>query len=633
MAYALEAIATILALYAAKMAFDFLRTLAKARAIGLPIVFVPVDMTPTLWVIIGPHLRKPLQRILPPGLWRRISLTIFGWEFQEGLRPFEHFVPGDCGRDSAGSFVLVGLTSLQVWTADPVAASEITQRVRDFEIPRSHAPALGPYGPNVLSTNGERWAMHRKIVTGVLDERISRAVFEESSHQVAGLLDEVFASSSSSSNDNALTYDTERLFDTLKRVTIHVLLNVSMGAKVPWSSRHEPATPEPGYTMSHISSLLTTVVNLVGVGLLPVGILCAWPRWLPWHDLMNLVGRARRELYRRSKSILDGEREKRRAEATAAEEAADDGGKRGANIMSKLLRASESADNGYGLTEDEMISNLFAVTAAGFETTAASLSFALVLLARYPLWQDWLLEEIDELSAITQSAAGPPQPVKDGSNGAANGSPSSSTPRADYHTIFPRAMRIQAVMFETLRLYSPVPHVHRETASAQKLNTSSGKTVVLPERVRINIDSIALHLLPCWRDVNRQSDPIFVGQQQKQQQEDLKDERVYRPSRWLNPPGSAQKLYRPPKGTWVPWSRGGRVCPGQKMAQVEFAAVLWFSDVLSSGSIRGGEGPAETQARLDRRLADSRWVTVLQMNGVFGQREGEGLAMRLRRRR
>lgn len=30
----------------------------------------------------------------------------------------------------------------------------------------------------------------------------------------------------------------------------------------------------------------------------------------------------------------------------------------------------------------------------------------------------------------------------------------------------------------------------------------------------------------------------------------------------------------PPKGQFIPWADGPRVCPGQKFAQVEFVAVL-----------------------------------------------------------
>lgn len=113
------------------------------------------------------------------------------------------------------------------------------------------------------------------------------------------------------------------------------------------------------------------------------------------------------------------------------------------------------------------------------------------------------------------------------------------------------------------------------------------------------------------------------------------DEYMFRPSRWINPPGSAQAHYHPPKGTWIPWAMGPRVCPGMKMAQVEFVAAMLT--LLKRHRIERvpleGEDAEGAEKRLDARLRDSRWVTVLQMNSVFEPREGQGLPLRIVRRR
>ena len=49
------------------------------------------------------------------------------------------------------------------------------------------------------------------------------------------------------------------------------------------------------------------------------------------------------------------------------------------------------------------------------------------------------------------------------------------------------------------------------------------------------------------------------------------DCREFRPSRWID---SAGQIITPAKGTFLPWSAGPRICPGVKMAQVEFVATL-----------------------------------------------------------
>ena len=47
------------------------------------------------------------------------------------------------------------------------------------------------------------------------------------------------------------------------------------------------------------------------------------------------------------------------------------------------------------LTEEEIAGNLFIFTAAGFDTTANTMSYAVALLAVYPEWQAWIQTEID----------------------------------------------------------------------------------------------------------------------------------------------------------------------------------------------------------------------------------------------
>lgn len=594
MAYATKAIVAVVLIYLSQFLHSFIRNLLNGRKIGLPTVVVPVDQTQLPWLILAPPARSWLKRILPKQIWNRLAVAIFGWEFHEKLRPFEEFTAHH-GNGKGMSFVLVGLGQLELWTADPTAVQDILLRHRDFEVPHSLEFALGQYGPNVLTTNGDQWTRHRRIVSSVIDERISRTVFEESTEQSEGLLGEMQMSADSDAPEST---ETRHLFDMLKKITIHVLLTAGMGTKVAWKDSQEGEI-ESGYTMTHIKSLTTVVTSIVGMGLLPTAILVRWPRWLPGHHKMSSIGCAKFEVQQRSKAILDQERiSKARGDTPGLTN----------NIMRKLLEAAEDGnDSGQPLSEAEMISNLFIFTAAGFETTATLLAYAMVLLARYPKWQDWLLEEVDELISADER----PEPM-------------------EYTAIFPRATRTMAFMFETLRLYSPVCHVHRETASPQILHTATG-TVQLPANTRIYVNTVAIHLLPVWRDINKASDPSFY----ESEPSSPTDEYAFRPSRWLNPPDSAQRIYHPPKGTWIPWAMGPRVCPGQKMAQVEFTAVILtlLRRYRVDAVPLNGEGCKETEARLDAGLRDSSWVTVLQMNNVFDPKPNEGLPMKFSRRR
>ncbi|KAK3290834.1 cytochrome P450 [Chaetomium fimeti] len=609
------AIVTVILIFFTKFAYNYARNVFQARKIGLPVILTPVDQGHLLWILLAPLNRERIQQLLLKGIWSRVSLTIFGWEFHEKLRPFDEYLPGH--RDGCGmgrSFVLVGLRKTEIWTADPVAAQDLMTRAQDYEVPKAMSYALGTYGPNVLTSNGDRWRKHRKIITSVIDEHIIRSVFEESIRQTSMLLGDILTPTDGKRKLNSA--ETVQLFDMLKKVTIHVLLGTSMGVDVgDWDRSNR--TVEPGYKMPHVESLNTMVVSIVGVGMLSKELLTCWPRWLPWHKKMTTVGCAKMEVEKRSRAILKQERERRATGETTPKP----------TIVSKIVGASdEGKGSGVVLTEAEMISNLFIVTAAGFETTATTLAYAMVLLARHPEWQDWLLEEVDDLSLISAGTAANEKGLM------------------DYSAVFPRATRTLAFMFETLRLFPPVPHVHRETTAPQTLQTATG-TIHVPAGTRVYVNSLALHILPSWRHVNHQSDPPFVqvaeasraGATTATGGAEATDEYVFRPSRWLNPPGSAQAHYHPPKGTWVPWAMGPRVCPGMKMAQVEFVAAILT--LLKQHRIErvplGDEDWEAAGARLDARLRDSRWVTVLQMNDVFEPNEakGEGLRLKIAKRR
>lgn len=83
--------------------------------------------------------------------------------------------------------------------------------------------------------------------------------------------------------------------------------------------------------------------------------------------------------------------------------------------------------------------NLFVFTAAGFDTTANTMGYAMTLLAVYPEWQGWIVEEIDEVLADQA----------EGTEG-----------ELEYNEIFPRLVRVLAVMVR--HLLCPVfPHLPR----------------------------------------------------------------------------------------------------------------------------------------------------------------------------
>lgn len=64
----------------------------------------------------------------------------------------------------------------------------------------------------------------------------------------------------------------------------------------------------------------------------------------------------------------------------------------------------EGASASGGLTDDEILGNLFVYNFAGHETTAGTLCFAFHLLAIYPKIQDWVREEV---CSVYEQCSGP----------------------------------------------------------------------------------------------------------------------------------------------------------------------------------------------------------------------------------
>jgi len=60
-------------------------------------------------------------------------------------------------------------------------------------------------------------------------------------------------------------------------------------------------------------------------------------------------------------------------------------------------QGKSGSSSGLSLTEDEIKGNLFTFSAAGFDTTANTMGYAVTLLAAYPQWQAWIREELQSL--------------------------------------------------------------------------------------------------------------------------------------------------------------------------------------------------------------------------------------------
>lgn len=219
---------------------------------------------------------------------------------------------------------------------------------------------MAKFGQNVLTSHGDSWSRQRKVVASVINERISRTVFDETVHQTKGLISELEESAA-----DGIT-DSHRLFDMGKKITINVLSGAGMGARVAWND-DSTETPKPGFKQTYIQSVKALMDGIQGPLILPQWVLLNWPKSFPGSKMMRSTGSAVQEFPAHTTAMLERERERSRTSNYTGTRH---------NIMSQLLQASEHGEDSSveksgrnTLSDEEMMSNLFIFTAAGFDTT------------------------------------------------------------------------------------------------------------------------------------------------------------------------------------------------------------------------------------------------------------------------
>lgn len=305
------------------------------------------------------------------------------------------------------------------------------------------SPLKGDYGPGTvdrdIQARGESWSRQRRIIAQALNDRISPSVWQESAEQASALAGQLVVSSATWT-----TGKPAQTLDGLRIVAINVLAHIAYGHHKHFS------LPSPSrkrsWDMSYVDAIAICTEYLMLAALLPAR-LCRMPV-MP--HILQTLGVALTQLPQLTRDMLHQER-------NSAKKYGSD--KRPETIMSALVRLSDeeksqnysvdttfekhlSTDmpriNKLYLTEDEIAGNLFIFTAAGFDTTANTMGYAVTLLTAYPEWQAWIQAEIDTVMNTT------------------------SRTMTDYETCFPRLVRCMAVMV-CHHLYPPLTHIQADS--------------------------------------------------------------------------------------------------------------------------------------------------------------------------
>lgn len=227
---------------------------------------------------------------------------------------------------------------------------------------------------------GNQWRRHRKVVAPPFTERNNHLVWAEAIRQASRMLDTW-----------ATTVPLPAILPSLKTLTINVISHAGFGVSIPFNDTSDTSdasdskltsstTPSPGHTMTFKTAveLITNDFRITMVTrLLPGWVLRRAPAGL------QRIEKAYHEFGDYLRELLQGEKE------TPSKKE---------NLLSALNRSNEveRETQGTGLSDEDMVGNVFLFALAGHETTSAALEYVILNLALHPEKQEWLHAKMDE---------------------------------------------------------------------------------------------------------------------------------------------------------------------------------------------------------------------------------------------
>ncbi|KAK3349235.1 cytochrome P450 [Lasiosphaeria hispida] len=633
----LQVLCAFVVLCAAYALFNNLYCLARnirtARKSGIRYVVVPVNSYNKWFSLLGARLLSltdPLFSPPSPTSWR--WLVRGGWPWRIRYAPFAKL-----GTDT---FMTVAPGGSILYTADEDVIRQILGRMKDFPKPIFLYRNVDIFGKNVVTTDGASWRRHRRLVAPALGEKNNRLVWDETVRQMQSLTRKWMKTQSEA-------------IKTLRGDAMLLSLNVigragfgqDMG--IPDSGK-EKKIPQ-GHSMGFAAALGSLLNNILLVVALPKSILRRGPKSL------RLVYESYMEFRQYMCEMLAD----KQAEIQSSPEASS---KSNMDLLGQIIKGQElhlleeaddkDPDATGGLTDSEVLGNLFVLLFAGHETTAGTLHSLLFMLAIHPWHQRRLQATLDSILGSTGSD-----------------DPTSETSKFNYDAVLPKLISdpfITAVINETLRLLGPIPTIPKfvpADSEPQRLMVD-GAEVSVPPGTMIKLCASCVHRNPKYWPHQvlpppSPTHPLSLHTGNKKEKIDSRgpdsqrhwtswgpsnphnDLEGFRPDRWLTTMHSARdgapaftSVISPPFGAFIPFSEGPRACLGKRFAQVELVAAL--AVLFSSYSVElgvedlvpGVEG-VEGMGREDRRRvweraaeeANGRWrkhssmVITLQLRG------------------
>jgi len=549
------------------------KNVLAARKSGIHYIVVPVYFMERWW-LIGHRLFLPFLKKLPPSWTRWVDFTLPEFTFD-----YRHEVFKRLGHDT---FLTVSPGGTVMYTCEPAVISQITTRRNDFPKPTHIYTSLDIYGKNVVSTERDIWRKHRKATAPPFTEKNNHLVWHESIRQAQAML------ISWVGQDGKGNRTVDRLMDDTMRLSLNVISAAGFGRRMDWPAsdtearkdetgyidlskiKNEDRDIDPGHTMSYTYAIHCLLDNILLQFLMPRWLLSRLPGVTlkkadeAYHEWGNYM----RELLINKKADL---------ETGQADKDTND-------ILTLLVKqqlVNTDAKTKGQLTESEILGNMFVLILAGHETAANSIHFSAVYLALFPESQKRLQKDLEQIFEGKE----PDQ--------------------WDYDRDLPQLFggMAGAILAEELRLVPPVVGIPKSTMEGvgpQKL-TVEGKECLVPADAYVSLCTGAAHRHPGYWPTSK---PRLAGGHTAHPVANIdNDLEEFRPERWLlsesadgttktadgipvetlakedglgvnESSDTSDRLFKPVKGSYLPFSDGYRACLGRRFAQVEVLAVL-----------------------------------------------------------
>lgn len=467
------------------------------------------------------------------------------------------------------SFLVVSPFKIIMWTSSAEAIHQITARREAFPKDTSAYEILAIFGRNMLTTEGAEWKMHRKGVSPSFNERNAAYIFGESIHQTQGMISQWMGDDAENrQRTSSATIDTIE-HDTMT-LALNIIAHVGFGLRFFWPGQEMPddlsaqnkkyASFEPpkGHSLTFVDSLATVLERILVLLLTPQWLL----RYLPFKATKEaLVAYNNYDKY--MQEFLDDKIEEAHRGASGG----------GMDIMGQLVRATygdkgkhEKTGDQLKMTDEMIKGNAFIIIVAGHETTANTLHFTLCELANNPAAQRALQADVDRLFGRDSD-------------------PSTWNYEKDINALC--ASNVAACMNEALRLIPSVVDIPKHVSPGQEQAIIlDGDKHVLPENTMIILNTVGVH----------RNSKYWPTKQKSGASGGLNDLDEFLPERWYRPSltkaaeaqedeetedfggfkgrDTSEQLYRPVRGSFIPFSDGARSCLGRRIAQVEMLAAL-----------------------------------------------------------